>query len=205
MRGGHASGLAAGTYALTVSDTIGNTGSASYEVKTPEVLNASIKLISPAGTNQTDGKAAVEVSGGTAPYTYRWDTGASNQTATNLGGGIHYLTITDQNGCEVTDSILVQENILPLAVNVTQKNIDCYGSQSGQIQLDVTGGKAPFSFKWSDPTLEGEKLSDKRQLRCLLRLGNLPLRSLLALLPLQQLKIALLKSANHPLALRLDP
>ena len=53
----------------------------------------------------------------------------------------------------------MQENILPLAVNVTQQNIDCYGSQTGQIQLDVIGGKAPFSFKWSDPTLEGEKLS----------------------------------------------
>jgi outer membrane protein OmpA-like peptidoglycan-associated protein len=159
MRGGHASGLAAGTYGLTVTDTIGNTGSVVYEVSAPEPLRSSINLVNPAGTNQKDGQAIAEVSGGTAPYTYLWDNGESNQKAVNLGAGFHALTITDQMGCEMTDSILIQENILPLAINVKDQKINCFGLKTGSIQLEVTGGKAPYSYQWNDPNLEGEQIS----------------------------------------------
>jgi len=51
--------------------------------------------------------ATVSVSGGTAPYTYLWSTGATTVSISNLTAGSYSVTVTDVNGCEDNCSVTV--------------------------------------------------------------------------------------------------
>ena len=48
-----------------------------------------------------DGTASVVISGGTVPYTYLWDDGGAQTTATATGltAGNYNCVVTDGNGC----------------------------------------------------------------------------------------------------------
>ena len=47
----------------------------------------------------SDAMIDVNVSGGTAPYSFEWSNGASTEDLTNIPGGYYALTITDANFC----------------------------------------------------------------------------------------------------------
>ena len=69
----------------------------------PSAISASV-------VDNGNGSATANVSGGTSPYQYLWDanTGSqTTQTATGLSNGTFYVTITDNNGCQTTDSIII--------------------------------------------------------------------------------------------------
>jgi len=104
----------------------------------------------------TNGSAWVVPTGGTAPFTFLWSpSGSTNDTATGLGAGWHYVTVTDANLCSETDSILLTQpdslqsppspSIFPSGSNVA-----CRGDSSGSINLTVSGGTAPYTFAWSN-------------------------------------------------------
>jgi len=104
----------------------------------------------------TNGSAWVVPTGGTGPYTYLWSpSGSTNDTATGLGAGWHFVTVTDANLCSELDSILLTEpdslqsppspSIFPSGSNVA-----CRGDSSGSINLTVSGGTAPYTFAWSN-------------------------------------------------------
>lgn len=45
------------------------------------------------------GSIALNPYGGTRPYTYKWNTGATNSRIDNLEKGVYSVTLTDANGC----------------------------------------------------------------------------------------------------------
>ncbi|MEL6672482.1 MAG: T9SS type A sorting domain-containing protein [Bacteroidota bacterium] len=97
------SGLAAGTYVLTVQDLLGCTYLDSLSISEPDTLK-----LSAAATQQTnggDGSIDVSVLGGTPPYTYDWSNGANTEDLENLPTGTYALTVIDSKGC--TDSLEV--------------------------------------------------------------------------------------------------
>jgi hypothetical protein len=55
----------------------------------------------------SNGTATATPVGGEAPFTYSWSDGQSNQTAIGLATGWYSVTVTDVNGCEGVDSVLV--------------------------------------------------------------------------------------------------
>ncbi|MEZ4722237.1 MAG: HYR domain-containing protein [Flavobacteriales bacterium] len=99
-------GIAAGTYSVTITDQNGCTDSASVTISEPATLSASASLdnnISCVGVS--DGGATANPSGGTATFTYLWSNGVTNASITNASAGTYSVTITDANGCTDSASI----------------------------------------------------------------------------------------------------
>ena len=150
LAGENVTGIPAGGYAVTVTDATGQTSTAGLEVKEPKPAEATAKVEAPASTGNSDGKATAKASGGTGNFTFRWDNGETTATATKLGPGNHAVTVTDEAGCTATASISISENILPLAVSISQKTeIKCAGEKSAALAAEVSGGKGPFRLAWT--------------------------------------------------------
>ena len=97
-----ATGLMAGTYTVTVTDTNGLQGTASTTVGQPAMLSGTQSQINPAGGN-SNGSAIVVPTGGTPGYTYSWTpTGSTTATVTGLAPGQYWVTITDSKACQTT-------------------------------------------------------------------------------------------------------
>ncbi len=150
MAGANLTGLPAGGYAVTVTDAAGQSASASFEVKAAEAITATIKVDAPASTGKADGKATVKAVGGGGKFTFLWDNSETTATATKLGPGNHTVTVTDAAGCTATASVSITENILPLAVAISQeKEIKCAGEKTASFKAEPYGGKGPYKFAWT--------------------------------------------------------
>ncbi len=145
-----ASGLSAGSYSLTVTDSKGQTATSNIEIVEPKPITLTAKVDAPASTGNSDGKSTVKATGGTGNLTYKWDNGESTATAIKLGPGNHTVTVTDANGCSANATVSISENILALAVSISQANeIKCVGEKSASLAAEVSGGKGPFKYNWA--------------------------------------------------------
>lgn len=156
-----AANLAAGEYGLTVTDAAGNNADAKISINQPSPITATTTVRAPASTNNADGKAKVNVKGGTAPYTYKWDTGESTETAEKLAAGAHTVSITDAAGCSTTASVDITENILELTVALEETSpIKCADGSYAVVEASIAGGKSPYQYQWSTDKGQETKASN---------------------------------------------
>ncbi|NJK82664.1 MAG: hypothetical protein HC912_01470 [Saprospiraceae bacterium] len=156
--------LAAGTYAVTITDGNNCTTSASVVIaSTGEPLRITQSTIRKIETGNP-GSVVITVAGGQANYTYNWTgpqgfAGANTKDLNNLTlPGEYGVTITDQRGCTTTQTFRVP---LPLAFAQPTIKFACGTAQDGAIQLDIIGGFTPFTYIWSNG-LDGSELSNLR-------------------------------------------
>ena len=149
------SGLASGVYNLHVYDAQDCFVSYGISVGEP-ATSLSIDSISVVQTiacyGDSDGSARMFVSGGMPNYTYMWDSGETGLIAQNLSSGYRHVSLTDDWGCTVMDSIYISENpeIQP-TVSLVQ-TVSCYGLSDGIVTVSSTGGVGSHIFFWStDP------------------------------------------------------
>ena len=102
--------LTGGNYTVTVTDANGCTSSAAITVAEPPVLTTSTASSDVSCLGISDGSATTTANGGTGAYTYNWaPSGGSGAAASGLGAGTYAVTVTDANGCTVTNSVTVAE------------------------------------------------------------------------------------------------
>ena len=143
-----ATGLTAGTYTATVTDGNNCTALTTANITQPTALTATGNIVN-AVCNGATGSASVVPTGGTAPYTYLWDNGATTAT-TNLTAGTHSVTITDAHGCNKTLNNINVTQPTALVANVTQTSSPCSGIGSGSATATAVGGVPPYNFAWSN-------------------------------------------------------
>ncbi len=84
-------------------------------------------------------------SGGTAPYTFEWDTPETTVCPTE--NTIYSVTLTDANGCTAEDEMTI--NLLPeVSVNAGEDTSICPGS-CYTLSAAGSGGTGSYSFSWS--------------------------------------------------------
>ena len=111
----------------------------------------------PATCGSSNGAIDLTVSGGTAPYTYNWSGGAAAvQDPANLSPGTYSVEVTDMNGCSVNTTISVNTPS-GLAAQVNATPASCNGNTDGGIDIEVTGGLAPYTFVWSQASNNGNE------------------------------------------------
>lgn len=153
-----ATGLAAGPYTVTVTDSNGSVATANVTITQPlapllAVLTSQTNVLC---FGNSTGAINVTVTGGTTLYSYEWRKNgllpayATTQDLTLLGAGTYDLTVTDANGCTaVLPTVIISEPASALmAVLTSQTNVLCFGSSSGAINVTVTGGTTLYSYEW---------------------------------------------------------
>ena len=109
-------GLTAGSYTCTITDSNGTTVvSDDFVITEPSAIDASTVVTDESIAGFEDGAIDLSINGGSGGYTYLWSNGASTQNIGNLAPGEYCVTITDSNGCQQTICATVLDG--PLAVN----------------------------------------------------------------------------------------
>jgi len=154
--GATATNLSAATYTVTVSDA--NSCTATNTVAVGNNNGPSVQTSAPVNelcNGSSTGSASVTISGGSSPYTYSWSNSISSVTnslsnaITSLPANTYIVTITDNNSCTATTSIIVTE---PTAISnpvVVPTNASC-GAGNGSAVASASGGTGALTYTWSN-------------------------------------------------------
>ena len=110
--------LAVGTYNVTVHDASSCIAVATATITQPQALSA-VVLSTNASCGSSDGSAQITVIGGTSPYSYVWSVAQSTDSITAVAGGTYHVTVTDAQGCQLIDSVVVGTNNGPATPVIT--------------------------------------------------------------------------------------
>ena len=102
-------GLFAGTYWVVVSDSNGCIKNDSVIITQPPLLTANIVSANDSCFGSTNGNATVQITGGVQPYHVIWNTSSTATTITHIPAGTYSVVVTDSNGCNKTDSVVINQ------------------------------------------------------------------------------------------------
>ncbi|WP_460958487.1 beta strand repeat-containing protein, partial [Spirosoma litoris] len=135
-------GLAPGMYTVTVTDSKGCTGQKQVTISSTNAP-AIVAQVASTSCGLANGSASVQVTSGSAPYTYQWTNASgssvgSSASVANLPAGTYTVNVVDANGCNSMTSVVVG-NSTPLTIVATPQNAVC-GQANGSISAQVSGG-----------------------------------------------------------------
>ncbi|MEM9917173.1 MAG: gliding motility-associated C-terminal domain-containing protein [Bacteroidota bacterium] len=146
-----ATGLPSGPVTVDVTDANGCTTEATVMVDQPTEVSLAMSQVAVLCKGESTGSASVVANGGTPPYTYNWMTnGSADATATGLPTGMATVVVTDNNGCVMQADIMVEEPDEELGLNLIGIVAATCGEANGSVDIEPTGGTAPYSYVWSD-------------------------------------------------------
>jgi len=122
-------------------------GSACFDVGEPSQLDVDINSsdVSCLGGQGTIG--LVNITGGMTPYTVDWSPSGVDLTA--LDAGDYSFTLTDANGCAISETITIDSDAAALTVALNTTDANCSGDNGSIAIMGVIGGTAPFDTLWS--------------------------------------------------------
>ncbi|MDI9535165.1 MAG: gliding motility-associated C-terminal domain-containing protein, partial [Bacteroidota bacterium] len=142
------SGLQAGSYSLTLYDSVGCQEIETYEITQPDKLKIDLVVKDILCYGNNDGGIKINATGGTQPYSYELaieDSVLIGQLHSPLGTGNYVAYVRDRNSC--LDSALVMiTSPAPLEGSYIFESPSCNGARDGYIEITVTGGVEPYLY-----------------------------------------------------------
>jgi hypothetical protein len=142
------SGISAGSYVITVNDAVGCSTSATVIVNSVNEMVLVETVLNARCSAPNTGVISVQVSGGSAPYSYAWSNGASTSNISGLTPGSFCLTVTDALGCNQIGcyNISAQGSI---EISIATVEATC-GQSNGSATASSVQGQAPYTYVWSN-------------------------------------------------------
>lgn len=144
-------GLPAGQYIVVIEDLFGNNVVLLADIVEPPVLEVAVTSSDYNGfgvscRDRADGTAQASPSGGTPPYSFLWNTGATGNAVNGLSTGQYTFTLTDAGGCTMVRTLELSQPEA-LALSVAFDDPGCDGPATGAVRVEmIGGGAAPYSF-----------------------------------------------------------
>lgn len=146
-----ANNLSAGNYTVTATDDNGCQQNFTLSITQPQALTATLVSINHVScTGLYNGSISANAQGGTAPYTYFWNSFPTQNVpvANLLPAGTYQLTVTDAHACTATLSATVNEPT-PLTLSTSTGDTICPGTFT-TISAQAAGGSGNYSYNWSN-------------------------------------------------------
>ena len=144
------SGLAAGDYTVTITETPTCTAVATYTVTEPTAMSLTCNKTDVTTNGGSDGTASVSATGGTSPYTYLWDSSETTSSISGKTAGTYTVTVTDDNGCTATCGSQINEPGCNLTANANGTNVSCNGGTDGTASATASGNTGAVTYLWSN-------------------------------------------------------
>lgn len=146
-----------GTYTVTIIDSKPCTITETFVITEPDELTVSGTATDALDCDDANsGSINAIITGGTLPLTYQWSNGETTEDLNNIPPGTYTLNITDANGCEISESFIVNRfDPLELDVEVITMH-DCNAKTVEQsFVAQPSGGVPPYQINWSSGTISG--------------------------------------------------
>ncbi|HCE55768.1 MAG TPA: hypothetical protein DER05_12530 [Lutibacter sp.] len=152
--------LSPGTYRVTITDDWGTNVLVDYngnvitievDINEPEVLTASANVINNICFAGNTGSIIVTAIGGTAPYSYLWSNGGTEDQIGDLTAGIYSVLITDANGCTSNTQYEVTQPT-QIVLQLTDLSTAC----SNIATVSALGGTGGYTYLWSNGATSAE-------------------------------------------------
>ncbi|MEN9969264.1 MAG: hypothetical protein RIR94_1460, partial [Bacteroidota bacterium] len=147
--------LSPGLYSLVVTDNFTCQSDTNFAITQPDLLVVALQITSDYnGQNiscfgASDGSISSTVSGGTAPYTYSWNNGATTTNLSNLPIGTYTVTVTDANGCVASANVTLTQPV-DITLTASPTAVLCYAGTNGAVNTTIGGGTLPYNILWSN-------------------------------------------------------
>ncbi len=150
-----ATGLCAGNYTVTVTDSQGCSNTASISITQPASITVTSSQTNVACFGGCIGIITTTASGGTAPLTFSWSPGGQTTTSlTALCTGTYSIKVTDLNGCTFTPPTFTISSNPSLTVVFNATNPTGCNISNGVISATASGGSgAGYTFTWTPPSV----------------------------------------------------
>ena len=114
-----------------------------------DTLRQTLTSTSASCSYSSNGSASSTIVSGTGPYQYLWSSGASAAVANGLAAGLYHSTVTDHDGCTVTDTITVYAPPAIVFSAPVITPVSCVGGSNGSATVSASGGAGNISYTWS--------------------------------------------------------
>jgi uncharacterized repeat protein (TIGR01451 family) len=151
--------ISAGSYQLCVQLSNGLTLDTLIELSAPPPLITTISQQDVSCFGGTDGLLQTSVDGGSLPYLFNWNTGATSTLIDNLSAEEYTFIVTDRNSCTdtLTTTVLSPDELLFNSMITPETN----NNGDGAISILMTGGTSPYLFSWDhDPEQTNSSIYD---------------------------------------------
>jgi gliding motility-associated-like protein len=154
--------LAAGNYAVTITDDLGCTDTMSFQLINQPGPEIEITQVIDEMCSASNGSISTVTTSGTPPLTYTWN-GIQSPNAgelLNSPAGAYSVVVTDDNGCTATADTLLT-NTPPPQVSFTNVTDETCHKGNGTATLHLAGGNPPYAFEWTEfPDISDTNLSN---------------------------------------------
>lgn len=150
-------GLAAGSYSVTVTDAHHCTTGATVIISGPDCkIGVTGKGKDITCHDDNNGSIDISVTNATGNVTYLWSDGSTDADRSGLSAGSYSVTVKDDAGCTASESFTIQEPSV-IDIKETHVNVSIVNGSDGSIDITVTGGTGSYTYLWSDGSTDGDR------------------------------------------------
>ena len=131
-------GLVSGDYTVVVSDAAGQSVSQTVVIEEPDPIAVSSNIAFDDVTQS--GTVELLIEGGTAPYSFMWSNGFTEQNQSGLAVGTYTVDVTDARGCIQTITVVVEMTTSTFEPEILQSFIVSPNPTSdiGRVKISLT-------------------------------------------------------------------
>jgi len=143
----------AGTYTVLITETTAlypvNTMTARVVIRdVPEAIAVDFNVVY-SDCGGTTATVQALPSGGTAPYTYLWDTAETTQSISVTIGVAHSVVVTDANGCVSASFPYTAPSVVTMVLTPSHTDVTCNEGANGTATVVPSLGVAPYYYAWT--------------------------------------------------------